>query len=100
MALALALLTIVVPTAQRWGVVWLLLVSTVGPWFIWGFAKQLYNAAMHGYVTTELAGKVHRDEQRELFRNNVIIHIVLLPIIVAGFFVILIVALEAQHLIQ
>lgn len=86
--------------AQRWSLVWLVLVSTAGPWLVWDLAKKLYTAAMEGFFVTDIYGKVHRETEPRLFRNNVLAHIVLLPIIAGGIVTMLLDALEAMHIIR
>lgn len=85
--------------AQRWSLVWLVLVSTVGPWLVWDFAKKLCIGAMEGFFETDLYGKVHRETEPRLFRNNVIAHIVLFPFIAGGVVITLLDALEAMQII-
>ena len=96
---ALGLLKFAVPMAQRWSLIWLVLVSTAGPWIVWDCAKKLYIAAMEGFFVTDLYGKVHRETEPRLFRNNVIIHIIILPIITVGFVTMLLNALSALQVI-
>ena len=98
---ALAVLRAVIPVVRRSGLLWLLAVSVLGPWLVWQFAKQLYTAAMHGYVLTGVPeGRVYRDDNPSLYRNNVIANIILFPMAVAGFVVTLLDALQAEHLIR
>lgn len=82
--MTLCLLRFVVPMAQRWSLIWLVLVSTAGPWIVWDCAKKLYIAAMEGFFVTDLYGKVYRETEPRLFRNNLIAHIIILPILTGG----------------
>ncbi|MFL6759823.1 hypothetical protein [Sphingomonas sp.] len=96
-----ALLKSMVPLLQQNGIIWLIVVAVGGPWIVWDCAKQLYNAAMHGYVITGVPERhVYRDKEPSLFRNNVVAWIVMLPIIASGAVVLLLDALEAEHLIS
>lgn len=98
---AFALLRAFIPAIQRSGFLWLAVVAILGPWIVWQFAKQLYTAAMHGYVITGVPeGRVDRDDNPNLFRNNVIANIILFPIVAAGAVIMLFDALQAEHLIR
>ena len=98
---ALAVVRAFVPTMQRTGVVWLLAVSALAPWVVWHCAKQLYTAAMHGYLLTGAPeDRVYRDENPSLFRNNVVGYIVMFPGIAAGAVVVLMDALRAEQFIR
>jgi len=88
------------PMAQRWSLVWLVLVSTAGPWLVWDVARTLYTAAMEGFFVTDIYCKVHRETEPRLFRNNVVANIVLLPIIAGGVVTMLLDALEALQVIR
>lgn len=80
---------------------WLIAVSVAAPWIVWHGAHQLYVAAIHGYVLTGVPERrVYRDENPGLYRNNVIAWIVLFPVLSAGAALILIGALEGQHLLD
>lgn len=96
----LAVLRSVILETQQWNAIWLVLVATVGPWIVWDTSKALYTAAMEGFFVTELYGKVNRETESRLFRNNLIAHIVLLPIIAGGAVIMLLDALEAMHIIR
>lgn len=98
--MALAVLSYVTPETQRWGAIWLVLVSTIGTWIVWDTAKSLYIAAMEGFFVTDLYGTVHRETEPRLFRNNLIGNIALLPIITGGVVTMLLDALEAMHIIR
>jgi hypothetical protein len=101
MAAGLALLRAFIPAMQRSGLLWLIAVAVLGPWIVWQFARQLYTAAMHGYVMTGIPeGRLHRDDNPNLYRNNVIATIILLPIVAAGAVIMLLDALQAEHLIR
>lgn len=90
-----------VPLLQRNGIIWLIVVAVAGPWIVWHCAMQLYNAAMHGYVVTDVPERrVYRDKEPSLFRNNVVAWIVLFPLIASGAVMLLLDALEAEHLIS
>jgi hypothetical protein len=98
---ALALLRTFIPVVQGSGLLWLIAIAVLGPWIVWQFAKQLYTAAMHGYVLTGVPeGRVHRDDNPILYRNNVIANIILFPIVAAGAVIMLLDALHAEHLIR
>ncbi|URD60246.1 hypothetical protein M8312_10680 [Sphingomonas sp. KRR8] len=90
-----ALLIIANPEAHFLRSLWFLIASVGGPWLVWDFARKLYTAAMEGYFDTDLYGRAHRDTERSLFRNNLIAHIALLPIITSGVFLIWLNALDA-----
>ena len=56
-----------------------------GVYGTWYMARQLYTAAMYGYVMTGVPERRHyRADALALFRNNVIAAIVLLPILAGG----------------
>ncbi|RST31185.1 hypothetical protein HMF7854_10310 [Sphingomonas ginkgonis] len=95
-----ALLAIAVPKTRYLSSLWLLIVSTGGPWLVWDFARKLYTAAMEGYFDTDLYGRAHRDSERSLFRNNVIAHIALLPVFTSGVVLIWLNALDAVQMAQ
>ncbi len=96
-----ALLRAFIPIMQHTKLLWLGAISVFGPWIVWHFAKQLYSAAIHGYV---LAGiperRLRREANPNLYRNNVIANIVLFPIVTSGIVIMLLDALQANHLIQ
>ncbi|UIJ45493.1 hypothetical protein LZK98_00575 [Sphingomonas cannabina] len=95
------LLWAVPPIAGRSNLLWLLAVFVPGPWAIWHLARQLYTAAMHGYVVTGVPEKrVYRDDAPSLYRNNVIAYIILFPIVAAGVVIMMLNALQAEHLIR
>ena len=99
--LAVGLLRAFIPVVQRSGLLWLIAVAVLGPWIVWQFAKQLYTAAMHGYVLTGVPeGRVHRDDNPSLYRNNVIANIILFPIVAAGAAIMLLDALKAEHFVR
>ena len=98
---ALALVRFLVPPLQRSGYLWLLAVVSLGPWIVWHFVKQLYAAAMHGYVLTGVPeARVRKEDNRNLYRNNVIAYIALFPVVAAGVSIMLFDALKAEHLIR
>jgi hypothetical protein len=96
-----ALLKSMIPLLQQNGIIWLIVVAIAGPWIVWDCAKQLYNAAMHGYVITDVPERrVYRDKEPRLFQNNIVAWPALFPIIAAGAAVLLLDALQAEHLIS
>ncbi|MFM6829593.1 MAG: hypothetical protein ACKOVA_04555 [Novosphingobium sp.] len=73
------------PDLQNAQWAWLVMVTIGAPSITWESAKNLYSAAVHGFVLTGVPERhVYRDEDRRLFRNNVIGWIVTFPIIAAG----------------
>ncbi|MBA2466802.1 MAG: hypothetical protein H0V46_04270 [Sphingomonas sp.] len=98
---ALGLVRAFIPAVQRSGLLWLLVVSVLGPWIVWHFAKQLYTAAIHGYVLTGVPeGRVYREDNPSLYRNNVIANIILFPVVAAGVVIMLSDALQGEHFIR
>ena len=96
MALFGAVIRPILPALQnsRWA--WLVVVSVGTPWVTWEGAKNLYSVAIHGYVLTGVPERrVNRDEDRRLFRNDVVVWIVLVPIIASGAIVLSVDAWEA-----
>ena len=65
---------------------WSIIFALAGPFIVWQMARQLYTAAMEGYVITgrSMNVRVYRDKDRNLFRNNVVAHIGLLPLVASG----------------
>ena len=95
MALIGAMIRLILPTLQNFEWAWLAVVTVGAPWVTWEGAKNLYSAAIHGYVLTGVPERrVYRDEDRRLFRNNVVVWIVLFPIIASGAIVLMIDAWE------
>jgi hypothetical protein len=94
MALTGAAIWLILPALPKWA--WLVVVTVGAPWVTWEGAKNLYFAAIHGYVLTWVPERrVYRDEDRRLFRNNVVVRIVLFPFIAAGAILLLADAWEA-----
>jgi len=82
-------------------VLWLVAVLGFGTWIVWHFARQLYTAAMFGYVRTGVPERrLQRDEFPSLFRNNVIANIALFPTVTAGCVILLLDALRAVNFIR
>lgn len=98
---ALALVHAFIPGVRRSAFLWLLVVAVIGPWAVWGVAKQLYTAAMHGYLLTGIPeARVYRDDDPKLYRNNVVGNLAIFPIVTGGAAIMLLDALRAAHLIR
>jgi len=82
--------------------VWLILVALGLGFVAWETAKQLYRAAMDGYLLTgrRMSTRTYRDKNRALFRNNLISNIIMFPVVAAGAAIMLLGALRAAHLIH
>jgi hypothetical protein len=65
---------------------WTIVLALAGPWLTLGVARQLYTAAMRGYIMTghSMNRRVHREEEPTLFRNNVIANIAIFPLVAGG----------------
>lgn len=97
----LVAIRLLVPIIKSSTLLWLLLVVFAGTGVVWHGARQLYTAAIHGYVVTGMPErKVFREENLSLFRNNVIAWIALFPVIASGAVIMLFEALQAQGLIR
>ena len=95
-ALVGAVIRLILPSLQNSKWAWLVVVTVGAPWVTWEGAKNLYSAAIHGYVLTGVPERrVYRDEDRRLFRNNVVVCIVLFPIIASGAILLVVDAWEA-----
>lgn len=68
----------------------------------WETAKQLYRAAMDGYILTgrSMSTRVYREKNPTLFRNNVIASIILFPVIAAGAVTVVLDVLHAARVIR
>ena len=79
--------------------VWTIILALAGPCLTLGVARQLYTAALQGYIMTghSMNRKVRRKENPKLFRNNVIINVVALPLLAGGSVVLVAEALDALH---
>ena len=60
--------------------------ALAGPFLTFGLGKQLYTAAMRGYIVTgrSMNRKVYREQNPTLFRSNVIANLIVFPMVAAG----------------
>lgn len=65
---------------------WTYVFALAGPWLTWEIGRQLYTAAMQGYIVTgrSMSRKVYREQDPQLFRNNVIANLVVFPLVASG----------------
>ena len=96
-----ALIRAAVPLIQQFQLLWLVVVAVAGPWIVWDTAKQIFAAAMEGYVLTDVPERrVYRKSEPKLFRNNLVALLVMFPVIAAGAVLLLLDALQSEHLIS
>ena len=76
--------------------IWSILLALGVSFVTWEMAKQLYTAAMDGYILTgrSMNVRVYREEDRRLFRNNVVGTIILFPLVAGGALLLVLHALE------
>ncbi|HEX6742166.1 MAG TPA: hypothetical protein VF079_10290 [Sphingomicrobium sp.] len=81
---------------------WLIVMALVSPYVAWEMARQLYRAAMDGYILTgrSMRTRVYREKNPALFRNNVVANILLFPVIAGGACLFILEALQSLRLID
>jgi hypothetical protein len=67
--------------------IWSVILALTGAFFAWETGKQLYTAAMKGYILTgrSMNRRVDRKTDGKLFRNNLIANLMLFPLFAGGF---------------
>ena len=63
--------------------IWSVILALTGAFFAWETGKQLYTAAMKGYILTgrSMNRRVDRKTDGKLFRNNLIANLMLFPLL-------------------